>query len=183
MWEGRTGRPWLPDVRFAEVGPGAILHAMTCPRLRLSIVCLALSACDSSEPSNEEMAPTSVCESETRDDLYMVGMEKIGQSVAVRILDAAPAPPERFDNAWTIEVLDSKTMQPRTDTSLVVEPFMPDHKHGSSIECEVTPLETAGQYELDPINLFMPGLWEVRLRFTTPDAGEDQLVFKFCVEQ
>lgn len=165
--------------------------------LVLPMACLAPLACDRASDDDDgaaadagsggsssggEAGGSSPCASETRNDVYMVGMEKVGEQLAVRIVDAMPAPPERFDNAWTIEVLDAATMQPRTDATLEVEPFMPDHNHGSSVKCEVTPMDAAGQYQLDPINLFMPGLWEVRLHFTLADMSKDELVFKFCVD-
>jgi hypothetical protein len=122
------------------------------------------------------------CAQETRDDEYMLGLEKSGEHVTVRFVDAMPSPPARFDNTWMIEVVDTATSTPMTDIELEVEPYMPDHMHGTSIACEVTPMPEPGQMQLDPVNLFMPGLWEVRLNFTLPDAVEDQVVFRFCVD-
>lgn len=122
------------------------------------------------------------CAAETRDDEYRLGMEKVGTALTVRFVDALPAPPDRGDNSWTIEVLDAATGTPRSDVALVVEPFMVDHNHGTPIECNVTPLDAPGQLKLEPINLWMPGLWEVRLHFTLPDDTPEQINFSFCVD-
>lgn len=121
------------------------------------------------------------CSDESRDDEYMLGLERSGAQVTVRFVDAMPAPPARFDNTWIIEVLDG-TGTPLDDVALEVEPYMPDHMHGTSIATKVTAMEEPGQLELDPVNLFMPGLWEVRLRFTMADESTDEVVFRFCVD-
>ena len=122
------------------------------------------------------------CAAETRDDEYTLGMEKAGTAVRVRFVDALPAPPDRGDNTWTIEVVDLATGMPLDDVSLVVEPYMPDHMHGTSIQCNVTDMPEPGELHLEPVNLFMPGLWEVRLHFTLADETTDRVDFSFCVD-
>jgi hypothetical protein len=54
--------------------------------------------------------------------------------------------------------------------------------HGTSIACQVTEMDAPGQLQLDPVNLFMPGLWEVRLDFLLDEGASDQVVFRFCVD-
>lgn len=126
------------------------------------------------------------CADETRDDTYMLGLEKSGEHVTVRFVDAMPSPPARFDNMWMLEIVDATTNLPMDDVDLEVEPYMPDHMHGTSIACQVTEMDEPGQVQLEPVNLFMPGLWEVRLNFTLdPSLGlgaTDQVVFRFCVD-
>lgn len=114
--------------------------------------------------------------------MYRLGLEKSGELLRVRFVDAMPAPPERYDNIWDIEVLDLATGMPRDDVDLVVEPFMIDHMHGTTIECHVSDLPAPGQLHLDPVNLYMPDLWEVRLHFTLPDGALDEIDFRFCVD-
>lgn len=127
-------------------------------------------------------APVSGCAAEDRDDDYVLGLSREGGKVVVRFVDAMPAPPSRGDNTWTLAVEDLATGMPLDDASLAVEPYMPDHMHGTSIECHVTDMDTPGEVMLEPVNLFMPGLWEVRLHFTLADASTDTVVFKFCVD-
>lgn len=123
------------------------------------------------------------CAEETRDDDYMLGLERAGEHLRVRFVDAMPAPPSRYDNIWTIEVLDLASDTPIDEVSLEVEPYMPDHNHGTSIVCDVTELMDApGHLQLDPVNLFMPGLWEVRLHFVLDGDLSDDVVFRFCVD-
>jgi YtkA-like protein len=122
------------------------------------------------------------CDAEERDDGYVVGLEKSGDHVRVRLLQIDPPPPARGDSRWSIEVVDLETGVPREDFSLTVEPYMPDHLHGTAVPCEVTHDGEAGQLTLDPVNLFMPGLWEVRLHFEFVDLTLDFVQFSFCVE-
>lgn len=153
------------------------------------LLSLGLAGCDDAKSDGDEdtgsdhdhMAEAG-CASEDRDDVYMLGMEKVGPALTVRFVDAMPAPPARYDNTWTLEVLDSATGMPVDDAELVVEPFMPDHNHGTGIEAKVTKLAEPGQIELEPVYLFMPGLWEVRLHFTLADQRREDLKFSFCVD-
>jgi hypothetical protein len=122
------------------------------------------------------------CAAETRDDDYVLGLERSGEHVTVRFVDAMPAPPARFDNTWILEVLDVTTGMPVDGVVLEGEARTSNHTHRTSIATKVTVMDAPGQLELDPVNLFMPGLWEVRLHFTMPDAAEDEVVFRFCVD-
>jgi hypothetical protein len=139
------------------------------------------SAEDDDASTGDATAGGQDCSDETRDDVYMLGLERSGEQLTVRFVDAVPAPPARFDNTWILEVVDL-TGIPVADVALEVEPYMPDHMHGTSIATKVTVMDEPGQFELDPVNLFMPGLWEVRLRFTMPDTTKDEVVFRFCVD-
>jgi hypothetical protein len=153
-----------------------------------TIAVLAVVACGSpgtadDGSSTSETSDGSACADETRDDEYVLGLERSGEQLTVRFVDALPAPPARFDNTWTIEVLDLVSRTPVDDVELEVEPIMIDHAmHGTSIVAHVTDLEAPGQLELDPVNLFMPGLWEVRLHFMLASGMDDVVVFRFCVD-
>jgi hypothetical protein len=121
------------------------------------------------------------CEVETRDDEYVAGLEKIGASgLAVVLVESTPAPPAKNDNTWRLRVLDSAGT-PLGGLTVEVTPFMPDHGHGTPINAEVTALAEPGEYQAAPINLWMPGLWEVRVAVESPDVS-DSVVFRFCIE-
>jgi hypothetical protein len=60
-----------------------------------------------------------------------------------------------------------------------VTPFMPDHDHGSGKTVKITPLTEPGQYQLEPVNMWMPGLWEVTVE--VDGANSDRAVFRFCL--
>ncbi|MFO7561541.1 MAG: FixH family protein [Enhygromyxa sp.] len=116
------------------------------------------------------------CEEETRDDEYMVGLSKSGDSVTVSFVTADPAPPALGDNTWTVTLSEP-------DASITaVTPFMPDHDHGTPVEAIVTATANPGEFEISPVNLFMAGLWEVTLDISTEAGTPEQVVFAFCVE-
>jgi len=153
-----------------------------------------LASCDSgndgsgSDSSGSQTAGDSVCADENRSDSFAVGLSRAGSLVEVAFMQATPAPPDRGENTWVVMVTDSEGA-PISDADLEVVPWMPDHGHGSSVVVEVEAMQTPGEYRLSPIDLFMAGLWEVRLNFILAggDEGaapvEDQVVFSFCVER
>ncbi len=145
--------------------------------MKRGISCLLmLAACG----GTEEPPPTR-CEIETRDIDYSPGMVAVGNDgvFEIQLITAVPAPPDKGDNAWTIALRDVASAAPVHADTLVVIPFMPDHGHGTSIEPVITQNPEPGSYQIDVINLWMPGFWEVRFDI---DAGTDLIVFPFCVE-
>lgn len=161
-------------------------HRQSVSSKRIRVLCFSsvlVVACDddAEDGANDDDSPRG-CESEERDDEYTLGLEKSGAAVRVQFVDAVPAPPDRGDNTWTLRVLDLATGEAMQDVMLVVDPYMPDHMHSTSIPVQVTPIEEPGVVQLDPVNLFMPGLWQVKLAFILPEQQSDQVVFSFCVD-
>ena len=122
------------------------------------------------------------CAAEDRDDDFVVGLTKVGQSnkLSFKLLSATPAPPARGDNTWIVEISSVASGAPMTGVSMVATPFMPDHQHGTSIDVVVTPQAETGQYELAPVNLWMPGLWQTTIE-AQAGADTDKVVFAFCI--
>jgi YtkA-like protein len=146
-------------------------------------VVLAAGASACADDSNSGDDETSYnCAAETRDDDFVLGLSKTGESshYEFKLMSADPAPPARGDNTW---VLQLNTMiapvTPVSGASMTVTPFMPDHAHGSGKTVIVTPMTEAGQYKLSPVNLWMPGLWEITIQ--TSSAESDRVVFRFCL--
>lgn len=148
------------------------------------IALAALTACDASdEPMQVEdldEPEARDCAIETRADAYALGMRKLGGEVEVAIVEATPAPPARGDNTWRVRVQDAAGSA--MAAAITVDTYMPDHQHGSSIRTDVVETEIDGEFVLDPVNLFMPGLWEVTLDLTLDDGTPDAVVFRFCVD-
>lgn len=121
------------------------------------------------------------CEADTRDEEFVAGMSKTGSADAYTftLVDSTPAPPDKGDNAWTLELTDAEGA-PVDGVDFEVEPFMPDHAHGTPKQVVVTPMGD-GLYGLDPVNLFMPGLWEITVRAVDGDTTLDSVVFRFCI--
>ena len=125
------------------------------------------------------------CATETRADTFVVGLEKQGTGGALdfKLMTATPAPPMRNDNTWVLQINSMAAGvvgNPMSGASLTVTPFMPDHQHGTPIEVKIMPLATAGQYQLSPVNMWMPGLWETTITATSTTAS-DSTVYRFCI--
>ena len=122
------------------------------------------------------------CAAESRDDEFVVGLEKPGASgrLTFTLMAASPAPPSRGDNTWTLQLAGGG--DPVGAAAITVTPFMPDHQHGTPIEVGVTAAATAGEYMLAPVNMWMPGLWEITIDAArTAGADGDHAVFRFCI--
>lgn len=142
---------------------------------------IGLAGCgDDGHSHDHGDADTAVdCSNEPRADTFVIGLEKQGTNgITVRIEDAVPLPPARNDNTWKFTVLDGTT--PLDGATVDVKPFMPDHGHGTTVNEVVTPTGTAGEYEATPINLWMPGYWEVEIDVDT-GSKTDSVMFKVCV--
>jgi hypothetical protein len=122
----------------------------------------------------------SLCEDETRDDEFAVGLSKSGVGLTATFVSADPAPPIKGDNTWVL-ALTNDLDEAVDGLTIVVTPMMPDHGHGSPIEAIVTATGTPGEYEISPVNLSMAGYWEITLDITN-GQDQDAVMFGFCVE-
>jgi len=127
------------------------------------------------------------CATETRADTFSVGLEKAGLTGALdfKLMTADPAPPARGDNTWVIQVnamANSVVGAPVTglETGMTITPYMPDHQHGTPIDVVITPMPDAGQYQLSPVNLWMPGLWQTTISVNA-NGSKDHVVYSFCL--
>jgi len=81
----------------------------------------------------------------------------------------SPRPPTVGSNAVQLSFQDANGAAP-SGLGLAVVPWMPAHGHGTSVDPIVT--ETApGTFVAEPLYLFMPGSWE--LRMTTSGSVDD----------
>jgi hypothetical protein len=154
--------------------------------LFVSLVAWCASACgehgsehtadDGHGPPDSEIG----CDGDTRAMRYTAEMGVTGSPGGFRfVLDSAdPAPPAKGSNRWQMRVLDSAGA-PLSADSLVVDPFMPDHDHGPP-RAPVVSASGAG-WDIDAIDLFMPGLWRVTVTAKSSET-ESAADFFFCVE-
>ena len=154
--------------------------------MRTGWLLIALAACGSNGSSGGGGADASDdCTADPRADTFVVGLDKHGTAGNLDfVLESAdPAPPARGNNTWIVQVnamAQGVVGSPMTGVAMAVTPFMPDHGHGTPIPVEVTSMPTAGQYQLSPINMWMPGYWETTIQAQAGSVS-DQVVFKFCV--
>lgn len=166
----------MKNENIKRPGVGTSPRTGSLPFVLSAITIVVATACGGDGNGDDEDVVN--CEIETRDDVFVVGIAKTGQQLTFTLLSATPAPPQRGDNAWTLQLTDATG--PITGATIVVSPFMPDHQHGTPIEVKVTPLPDVGHYELSPINMWMPALWETTIQ-ATAGGTTDRAVFKFCV--
>ena len=140
----------------------------------------AVAACGSKPPESLPDAAYD-CATETRADAFSVGLTKAGSQgvVTFKLMSSTPAPPARGDNKWEIDLVDAGGA-PVAGAKVKVVPFMPDHNHGTSIKAQVTET-SAGHYEVTPVNLWMPGLWQVTVTATPVGGTLDTAIFSFCI--
>lgn len=149
--------------------------------MRSVLLCVLLAACGTNDGDDE---PPVDCTKVTGADTFTVGLPKMGQggTLDFKLLSATPAPPARGDNTWVVQINETASgAAPLEGATLQVTPFMPAHQHGSPIMVQVTPMPDAGQYKLEPVNLWMPGVWETTIR-ASAGTSTDSAVYKFCIE-
>ena len=101
----------------------------------------------------------------------------------LQVVSTDPAPPDRGDNTWTVQVLDA-TGTAMPISALQASPFMPAHNHGTSPADFVGVSVDQVAWTVGPFDLFMPGLWELRvaIQLDEPTDAERQVIIPFCVE-
>ena len=151
--------------------------------MRFAIGCVLLAACGSSQPSDDMPVD---CSTVTNVDTFVVPLEKMGTSgnYDFQLMSATPAPPASGDNTWILQLnamSGGVVGAPVTGASMTVVPFMPAHQHDAGLAVQITPMSTPGQYQLTPVNLWMPGVWVTTITVNGPPT--DKAVYSFCIPQ
>lgn len=143
--------------------------------VRLLCLGIVLAAC------GDDPAPPSAlpCGGATV-DTFAAGLTKSSEGGAfeVTLLDASRRPPDRGDNTFTLRVERLPGREPVAPEAIALRPWMPRHGHGST-PAVFTATSSPGGAAVGPVDLFMPGLWELRFSIE-PDP--ERAVFSFCVE-
>jgi hypothetical protein len=173
------------------------------------LLCTALcAACSSSATPASSTQPVAngggdtdaggldACTDEPNVDTYAPSLKKLGQSGALtfELVSSTPAPPALNDNTFVVRVTGSDGTP--LGGLLTAALDMPEHGHSSPKVPVITFDAAAGTFTLDPMYLFMVGLWRITLTFQpAPDAGvsgaagaagaegvSDSAVFQFCID-
>jgi hypothetical protein len=157
-----------------------LLSSVVCAAAVASVASCGNESSDDDDDDFVDALATFDCEAETRDEDFFAGMSKTGANgTEVILIDSLPSPPGRGDSTFTIELRDENN-DLIEGASLGLVPFMPDHNHGTPIDAEITPIEgSPGRYKAQPVNLWMPGVWEITMEVTAP--VEDEVLFTFCI--
>jgi hypothetical protein len=116
-------------------------------------------------------------------DTFEPGMTKqaLPGNITVELTDAAPSPPVvRRDNIWWLKLSDADGAAV-SGAQLVASPYMPKHQHGSAEV--VIEEQSEGEYQLSPIELIMPGVWEIPLSVTPEGEDASETTFRFCIAE
>jgi hypothetical protein len=142
---------------------------------------LVFAACSgSSEQAHPDATPD--CTKDPRAQAYVQGMSATSANGdELVLLSATPEPPARFDNTWSVQLLDPQG-QPLDAATLAIVPFMPDHGHGTPKPPIPEKTAEPGVHTMGPFDLWMPGLWE--MRFSIEKASETStLTLTLCIEE
>ena len=101
-----------------------------------------------------------------------------GYSVSVH--SAPDAMPSRGVNTLRLDVKRISDGMPATGLELDVVPWMPAMGHGTSVKPSVEPGTAPGTYTVSNVNLFMPGLWEIRT--TISGSTSDHVAPQFDIQ-
>jgi hypothetical protein len=150
--------------------------------LPLTVVVAACGGGGAGPPDADEAL---ACIHSGRGDMYVAGLEHAGKAglLDVKLMTANPAPPGFNNNTWVIQVNSMAAGvvgSPVDGATITVTPFMPDHQHGTAIKAKIQAM-SGGQYQLSPINLWMPGYWETTIDVQA-GAVHDSVVYKFCIQ-
>lgn len=154
-----------------------------CCSVLTSALLLCLSACGG------DSAPTSPSPSEDAGtacsapgDPFSLGLSKISPGgLKVAIDDANPAPPGIGKNHWKLHVTDAAgaAISGATVTLSLYMPPPHDHPQPGTVGKE----QPDGSYDVDDLNLTMPGLFNITVKVIPPSATVEEVRFQFCVER
>jgi YtkA-like protein len=114
----------------------------------------------------------------TTSDTLVVGLEAKGKHYTAKLVSASPSPPQRFNNDWVVDFVDADG-NPVSDMQVTkTATFMPYHQHGKPGKAEA--MSDPGRFKLT-INLNMPGYFEIRLNVHASSAGDDYIVYNYCL--
>ncbi len=96
------------------------------------------------------------------------------------LLSSNPAPPAAETNVWSMRITNGTGVNQANVVANVL-PFMPDMGHGTSITPSMS-ANSDGTYTVQPLYLFMAGIWSITFTTVPASGPSDSAVFFFCVE-
>lgn len=181
-----TKRGLLANVIRCALVASVGLGAPACRRDKSPTGAVAVADAAPVEPAAARPSNVS-CSTDPRVSAFALNLEKATQRglFKVRIVSADPAPPAKGLNTWAVRVLQPSgaaasspelTLHREQDTP---DPSMPDHGHGSLTSAAVE-RRSNGDFGVEPLDLFMPGVWRVGFDVS---AGQqrDTVFFFFCI--
>jgi hypothetical protein len=135
--------------------------------------------------SDAEDAGMVVCpDSAMKPGDFHIGATQAGDKghITAKLHSASPDPPERYNNTWQVELVDGSGA-PLDDTMITkAQAAMPFHQHAPKPATGITKLSDPGQFEVG-LFLTMPGYFQLQFDVSSPSAGDDHIVFEYCLPQ
>lgn len=153
--------------------------------LPVIVIVIALLACGNGGTSGAGGGGSahSICAADPRVEVYAAGLSGAAKDGAMKVtfVAAEPTPPQKGGNTWTIHLTDGNG-KAIDGAMIALKPYMPDHMHGSAITPKIMPMGS-GDYHVELLEFFMPGVWQSTFTITPPGGGAaDTVVFTFCVD-
>jgi len=122
------------------------------------------------------------CVDDPRVDTYTAKLERAGErgKALFELTSSEPAPPAKGSNVFVVTVRDSDGAALSGD--LTIDLYMPDHGHGTSVTPRISGDDGGNVFTIEPVYLFMPGVWRVRLGLEADGSVIDQAELYFCIE-
>jgi hypothetical protein len=176
--------------------------------LTTALLAACSASCSSSSPTPLEPdagpsispdAPSGAvgCNNQPGLDSYSAGTKKLGDggSLEFELVSSTPAPPALDNNTFVVRVTRAGS-DAALNGDLSVALDMPEHGHPSPKAPNISFDPDLKTFTLDPMDLFMVGLWRITFSFaeassgdggasgsgTASDGSADSAVFKFCIE-
>lgn len=156
----------------------------------LVLLLASLPGCGDGESTSGDTTTTTgsttevpACASDPRVQTYAVGLRSKSADGAIEVtfVDADPSPPAKGNNTWTVQILPSTPEGPTLqDPTIETIAYMPDHGHTSPIKPTATKVAD-DTYEIKPVSLSMPGVWEVTLKIADQGGASYSVKFTFCI--
>jgi YtkA-like len=125
------------------------------------------------------------CSADPRLDEY-VGLDKPGELglLSFHLAEVDPAPPAKGSNTFRLQLSDASGVSVAGD--LRVDLRMPDHGHGTSVKPRIAFDPASGQFTVESLFLFMPGVWRIQLEAyaggAAPAVPIDRTALFFCIQ-
>jgi len=169
----------------------SVRRLLRCATFGLTIgAASTLCACSSKAPKSDQPATAGASGSSvgcraSDGDSYAPGLEKAGSAdrFIFTLVSSTPAPPALDDNVFVVRVSDTDGKV--VDGTLSVALEMPEHGHPSPKQPEIRFDPESAAFTLEPMRLFMVGLWRITFAFEASVAEgsrTDSAVFEFCID-
>jgi YtkA-like protein len=117
--------------------------------------------------------------------VYFPGLERAGAAghFHFTLVSSTPAPPALDDNRFVVQVSDADGNPVEGELTVALD--MPEHGHASPKQPDIRFDAESQAFSLEPIDLFMVGLWRIRFDFEARIDGApptDSAVFEFCID-